>query len=353
MTDRRALAADRGWSDALRVRPAVVQLSLATIGLAVTLLAGPLDLVAVLARSPALLLGIAAAWLWPRRAGATAADESGEAAPSLGVVPALARLAELGELGVWSWDLRTGSIRYDDVCAQMLGHAAGTLSDSISAWGRLVHEDDLARVRTALDAHLEGRSERYEVLVRVRAADRSWRWILDVGRVVERGEAGDALRAVGVHVDVTAMVDQAVALELEDDGGGAVVPASPAEDAPAVLVVDDELPMRLVSAAMLQRLGYRPVLAEDGAHALEVYEAYEGQFAAVLSDVQMPALEGRALARELRARGFRGSLILASGVLDPDAVAGVVEVDGFLRKPFDLDALTRLFPATASSKRED
>jgi len=331
----------------------LVQGALLVTGTALVLLAGPMDPVSMAMRVPALALAGVAAWLWPLRAtrsarptlgDATSMDATterpGEPTP-LGA--ALERLAKDGELGTWSWNVRTGKIKYAEACATMLGYAPGTIEDSLGAWGRLVHDEDLARVRAALDAHVDGKTTRYESLVRVRAVDRSWRWILDIGRVVEWDASDRAVKVIGFHADVTAMVDQAVALL--DDGALDPTATDPGADAPCVLVVDDDLAQRLVTAAMLQRLGYRVALAADGEHALSVYEANDGEFCTVLSDVNMPKLEGRALARELRSRGYRGPLILASGALDAKELASVREIDGFLKKPFDVDALARQLPA--------
>lgn len=330
-----------------------VQALLLGVGGAVTLFAGPLDPLDLLMRSPALGLAGLSAWLWGRASTRAAVDDAA-AVERDEVTPTAARtdlsdvLAELsvhGTLAEWSWDLRSAKIRYADSCATMLGYQGGAIADSIASWGKLVHGDDLPRVRAALDAHIEGRSARYESLVRVQAADRSWRWILDVGHVVERDAEGRALRAVGAHVDVTAMVDQAVAIL--DDDHRLDTPSAPralSNDAPLVLVVDDDVAQRLITGAMLHRLGYRSTLAANGRAALSMYERERGEFAAVLSDVQMPELDGPALARELRSRGYRGPLILASGALDVRAVASIREADGFLSKPFDVETLAKQLP---------
>ncbi len=55
-----------------------------------------------------------------------------------------------------------------------------------------------------LNAHLEGRTPDYRSEHRLRCKDGSWIWVLDTGRVVDRDANGRPLRALGVHVDITA-----------------------------------------------------------------------------------------------------------------------------------------------------
>ncbi len=114
--------------------------------------------------------------------------------------PDLEALAlELGGDGTWVYDLRTNQIRYDDRCGAMLGYERGHVADRLSAWGKLVHPDDLEPARKALDAFIEGTSDRYEAQVRLRDVRGCWRRILDRGRVVRRDATGKPTLIVGVH----------------------------------------------------------------------------------------------------------------------------------------------------------
>ena len=68
--------------------------------------------------------------------------------------------------------------------------------------------------------------------------------------------------------------------------------------APLVLVVDDSLTVRRVTQRMLLRDGYRVVLAKDGLEALE--RLAEQRPAVVLSDIEMPRMDGFDLVRNIR-----------------------------------------------------
>ena len=68
---------------------------------------------------------------------------------------------------------------------------------------------------------------------------------------------------------------------------------------PLVMVVDDSITVRRVTQRLLQREGYRVVMAADGVQALE---KLEGELpCVVLSDIEMPRMDGFDLARQIRA----------------------------------------------------
>jgi chemosensory pili system protein ChpA (sensor histidine kinase/response regulator) len=68
--------------------------------------------------------------------------------------------------------------------------------------------------------------------------------------------------------------------------------------APLVLVVDDSLTVRRVTQRLLVREGYRVVLAKDGLEALEVLADEKPRV--VLSDIEMPRMDGFDLLRNIR-----------------------------------------------------
>ncbi|BDT69080.1 sensor histidine kinase RcsC [Comamonadaceae bacterium OS-1] len=82
-------------------------------------------------------------------------------------------------------------------------------------------------------------------------------------------------------------------------GVGDVSPELPTvQQTPLVLVVDDSITVRRVTQRLLQREGYRVALANDGLQALERLQ--EEKPALVLSDIEMPRMDGFDLARNIR-----------------------------------------------------
>ena len=115
------------------------------------------------------------------------------------------RLAVEGaDVGVWDWDLRTDEVRFDERWAGMLGYDRSEIAFELSEWEDRVHPDDLDDAWGALEAHFAGETEFYQCDHRMQTKSGDWKWIRDRGRVVERNDEGEPVRAVGIHIDVTA-----------------------------------------------------------------------------------------------------------------------------------------------------
>jgi chemosensory pili system protein ChpA (sensor histidine kinase/response regulator) len=87
--------------------------------------------------------------------------------------------------------------------------------------------------------------------------------------------------------------------EMLEQSGKPAAPAMPVAPAvPLVLVVDDSITVRRVTQRLLTREGYRVALAADGLQALE--RLAEELPSVVLSDIEMPRMDGFDLARNIR-----------------------------------------------------
>ena len=103
-----------------------------------------------------------------------------------------------------------------------------------------------------------------------------------------------------VRQAVQAQQQAAVAATLVAPQGTAPAAVLPGvQQVPLVLVVDDSITVRRVTQRLLQREGYRVALAADGLQALERLQ--EERPAVVLSDIEMPRMDGFDLARNIRA----------------------------------------------------
>jgi CheY-like chemotaxis protein/HPt (histidine-containing phosphotransfer) domain-containing protein/anti-sigma regulatory factor (Ser/Thr protein kinase) len=113
-----------------------------------------------------------------------------------------------------------------------------------------------------------------------------------------------------------------------------------------VLVVDDHPINRMVMRSQLATLGYAVETAEDGQQALEMWTS--GRYALVLTDCNMPRLNGYDLSRRIRAREAERGLPRTPVVAcSANALRGVVEscleagMDDYLPKPTGLEALSK------------
>jgi len=128
-------------------------------------------------------------------------------------------------------------------------------------------------------------------------------------------------------------------------GSGYAAPeAALAVLAPLVLVVDDSLTVRRVTQRLLLREGYRVTLAKDGMDALE--RLAEERPAVMLSDIEMPRMDGFDLVRNVRADPRLADLpviMITSRIAQKHReYASQLGVDHYLGKPFAEDELLSL-----------
>ena len=106
-------------------------------------------------------------------------------------------------LGLWDWQVATGEVHVNERWAEMLGYRVEQIEPHLDSWRALVHPDDWAAIDAALLPHLRGDTDSYRCEHRLRHREGHWIWVLDAGQVVERDEQGRAVRALGIHLDVT------------------------------------------------------------------------------------------------------------------------------------------------------
>jgi chemosensory pili system protein ChpA (sensor histidine kinase/response regulator) len=130
--------------------------------------------------------------------------------------------------------------------------------------------------------------------------------------------------------------------------GGAVdsspAPMAAAPQLPLILVVDDSITVRRVTQRLLQREGFRVAMAADGLQALERLQ--EEVPAVVLSDIEMPRMDGFDLARNIRADSrLKGMpiIMITSRIAEKHREHAMeLGVDHYLGKPYSEDELISL-----------
>jgi CheY-like chemotaxis protein len=127
-----------------------------------------------------------------------------------------------------------------------------------------------------------------------------------------------------------------------------VTPVSSTAEAPngqgeTILLVEDEKSIRVTCSLFLEALGYNVLPAETPGEALQMADRHPGDIHLLLTDVVMPGMDGRQLAKRLDSTkpglkvlfisGYTADVIAQRGVLD--------EGVQFLAKPFTRDDLAR------------
>ncbi|WP_339877871.1 diguanylate cyclase [Pseudidiomarina gelatinasegens] len=116
----------------------------------------------------------------------------------------IAMALEAGNLATWEWYLFDQWVEVDHTWEELLGRDETYARNN--KWAELIHPQDYQRVRSALQQHLKGKSERFESRFRLLHADGHYIWLHSIGKVIESNEQGLAQRMVGIHHDITAEV---------------------------------------------------------------------------------------------------------------------------------------------------
>jgi two-component system cell cycle sensor histidine kinase/response regulator CckA len=109
-----------------------------------------------------------------------------------------------------------------------------------------------------------------------------------------------------------------------------------------ILVMDDEAPVRAVVGRMLKKMGYDPLLAQDGAEALELYtqaSSAEQPIDAVILDLTIPGgMGGKEVIHELLAQNPRVKALVSSGYADDAIMANYSSLGfrGVITKPYTI-----------------
>jgi DNA-binding NtrC family response regulator len=106
-----------------------------------------------------------------------------------------------------------------------------------------------------------------------------------------------------------------------------------------ILVAEDDMVLRQLSARLLSRSGYRVLAAEDGAAAWDAL--HDNTFDLLITDHDMPKLTGLELVRKVRGAHMSLPVILASGTFDLDEWVKdpCLQLAAMLPKPFTFDQL--------------
>ena len=108
-----------------------------------------------------------------------------------------------------------------------------------------------------------------------------------------------------------------------------------------ILIAEDEQATRMRLERNLEKMGYQPTVAENGAQAWELFQ--EGDFALVLTDWMMPEMDGLELVRRIRASqrdAYTYVIMLTAKSETSEIVEGMeAGADDFVAKPFDRNEL--------------
>ena len=113
------------------------------------------------------------------------------------------RLALGSSSGVWDKNLISNEEYFGESWYRIFGYTRHDMEKNALTWHKLLHPDDKLKFIAAVNKHLDGLTKRYEVEIRLRNKTKEWQWFLARGKVVEKNEAGQPVRIVGIYTDIT------------------------------------------------------------------------------------------------------------------------------------------------------
>jgi len=104
--------------------------------------------------------------------------------------------------GLWDWDLETNEVYYSPRWKSMLGYTENEIKNDYSEWQRLIHPDDKEANLFTVESVFGHKTKNYESEYRMQGKDGMYLNILARAFAVE-DEAGNIIRLVGTHVDIS------------------------------------------------------------------------------------------------------------------------------------------------------
>jgi len=180
---------------------------------------------------------------------------------------------QAGCQGMYDINLRTGEVIVNDEYAAMLGFSPASFKETHERWLARIHPDDEARVRRHLDDYLDGRVDNYRIEFRQQSADGGWKWLLSVGRLVERDGDGRPLRLIGTHTDISLLKDAQARVRQAAQVFSSTVEGVTITDLDGTILDVNEAFCRITGYSRDEAIGRNPRILQSGRHDAAYYRA--------------------------------------------------------------------------------
>ena len=109
---------------------------------------------------------------------------------------------EFSRMVWWEWDLQTQVLDTHTGGQSIFGYAGAIVTATSAEWHKLIHADDLERVKQSLESCLHGEVTRWECQHRFLTRDGQWRWVVNKGKIAARDSSGRPIRMLGTTQDI-------------------------------------------------------------------------------------------------------------------------------------------------------
>ncbi len=108
-----------------------------------------------------------------------------------------------------------------------------------------------------------------------------------------------------------------------------------------VLLVDDDPSILFIGKFALKKSGYSVFVAESSEKALQIFEMNWKSISCVVLDFAMPGMNGVECLGKLREINPQVKIVISTGY-EFDDLPKNLEIEGFLKKPYDINAIRKL-----------
>lgn len=104
--------------------------------------------------------------------------------------------------GIWDWDLKIDEIYLSAAFLEIIGHRKEEIHDFRTFWFNEVHPDERDKFYKDLQDNIDGISESFLSVNRIKHKDGYWKWVEAIGKCF-RDEKGNAVRFLGTLTDIS------------------------------------------------------------------------------------------------------------------------------------------------------
>ena len=219
---------------------------------------------------------------------------------------------------------------------ETLGYSAEDWNNIPDLWITIIHEDDREWVLKATGEAIHQQSET-DFEYRIYARDGAVHWFQDKGHFVQDGN-GELISWEGFLLDITSRKS---AEKTPADFENRDVSASEKVKTKILLVEDEEIVREMIRQILLAE-NYEVTTAADGREALQICESEKAFFDLLITDINMPQMNGRELAEKVAALNCAKKILYISGYTDDDKfLRDIMDSEKhFMAKPFSPETLT-------------
>ncbi len=120
---------------------------------------------------------------------------------------------ENSNIGIWDFDADLNRVFYSDESKKIIGFETEEFGNNPNDWNSRVHPDDKYKYLKDFQNHLNGLKPLYENEHRVLCKDDSYKWIKDVGKIIEWTNDNKPKRIIGTHNDITTQKENELTLK--------------------------------------------------------------------------------------------------------------------------------------------